>query len=266
LRQAASALVWFVVALATALSAACAADEDARPLENFFPPVTRRPVLEREVGVHVTASKGHEGREVDVVPFVAIPVLPRWQIELDVPTVFKNPRAGAAVAGVGDIELENKFVLSQSRSADTMLSGGVSLTLPTGSGRRDLGGETAVEPFVSAGLVRQGLYLVGGLGYEWTLAAPSPGAPAQTLTSGVAVGYQVRGWLIPLFDVSTVTKVRGRDAPGAEDRRGRTQVYVTPGVNIQLRSAATLSVGVQLPVSTARSFDYALHSVLDWSF
>jgi hypothetical protein len=245
---------------------AAAADEDARPLENFFPLVTRRPVLEREVGVHVTASKGREGRGVDVVPFVVIPVLPRWQVELDVPAVFKKPRASAAVGGAGDIELENKFVLSQSRSADSMLSGGVSLTLPTGSGRRDLGGETAVEPFVSAGLVRRGLYLVGSLSYEWTLAAPTPGAPAQTLTSGAAVGYQVRGWLIPLVDVSTITKVRGRDAPGAEDRRGQTQVYVTPGVNIQLLSAATLSLGVQLPVSTARNFDYALHSVLDWSF
>ncbi len=259
-------LLLLVCALAVQVSSVAAQDEKATPLEDFFPLVTRRPVLEQEFGVHITGSKGREGRAVQIAPFLAIPILPRWQVELDVPALFRDPRQGAEVGGAGDLEVENKFVLWQSKPTGPMLSGGVAVTLPTGSGARHLGGETAVEPFLSAGLVRRRLYLVAALSYDWTLNAPRPGPPAQTLTSGAAIGYLLRGRVILLLDVSTVTKIRGADAPGTEDHRGPTQVYLTPGVNVQVSPAATLSLGVQLPVTRARAFDYTLHGVLDWSF
>ena len=42
----------------------------------------------------------------------------------------------------------------------------------------------------------------------------------------------------------------------------KTQVYVVPGFNIRPHPGMTLRVGVQVPVTTAKEFDYRLHSAL----
>ena len=260
------ALCLSVLLLLSAVSVGTAADPEEEGLDDFFPLVTRRPVLEREVGFRATYDKGHGGREVRIAPALAVPILPWWQIQLEMPAMFRDPRDGEAVGGAGDLELENMFVLYRAKESDTLLSGGVGLTLPTGSGKRDLGGETAIEPFLTAGTRQGRFYLVAEAAYAWTLRAPGPGPGVQAFTAGTAIGYRVRSWLIPFVELTSVTKVRGADEPGARDRRGRTQVYFTPGVNIQLLPAATLGLGVQLPVTNARAFDYRLHGSLDWAF
>ena len=81
-----------------------------------------------------------------------------------------------------------------------------------------------------------------------------------------AAGYAVRPWLIPLVELTTVTRVEGSPQPGNRDRRGQPQLYITPGVNAQLLRELTLGLGIQLPLTSARTFDYTLHGTLDWSF
>lgn len=260
------ALFLCVLLLVGLVSAGAAADPEEEGLDDFFPLVTRRPVLEREVGFRATHDKGRDGREVRIAPLLAVPILPWWQIQLEMPAVFRDPRHGEAVGGVGDLELENKFVLFHSRESDTLVSGGVGLTLPTGSGARDLGGETAIEPFLAAGTLRGRFYFVAEAAYAWTLKVPGPGPGEQAFTASSAIGYRVRSWLIPFLELTSVTKVRGADEPGAQDRQGRTQVYLTPGVNIQLLPQATLGLGVQLPATSARRFDYRILGSLDWAF
>jgi hypothetical protein len=243
-----------------------AALEEEEGLDGFFPLVTRRPVLERVVGFLTTYEEGHRGREVRIAPVLAVPILSWWQVQLEMPAVLRDPRHGEVVAGAGDLHLENLFVLYRSKESDTLLSGGVGLTLPTGSGRRALGGETAIEPFLTAGTLRGHFYLIAEVAYAWTLDAPGPRPRQQVFTASGAMGYRVRSWLIPFLELTSVTKVRGAEEVGAQDRRGRTQVYLTPGVNIQILPRATLGLGVQLPVTNARAFDYRLHASLDWTF
>ncbi len=260
---------WCVLlAVGAVLVAIPAAAEDTAPLalDDFFPLVTRRPVLERELELRVSTAKGREGRETQIAPALALPIGSWWQLTLEMPVVVTDPRSRDAAGGAGDLQLESKFLLFMSTDSRTQLSAGVSLTLPTGSERRDLGGELAIEPFLSVGTLRGRAYVVAEIAYGWSLNDAGPHPKGQTLTAGVAAGYAVRPWLIPLVELTTVTRVEGSPQPGNRDRRGQPQLYITPGVNAQLLREVTLGLGIQLPVTSARTFDYTLHGTLDWSF
>ncbi len=257
-----------LIAVGAVLIASPAAGDDTAPLalDDFFPLVTRRPVLERELEVRVSSTKRRDGRETAIAPALAMPIVSWWQLTLEMPVVFMEPRSGNGADGAGDLELESKFLVFKSSDSRTQLSTGFSLTLPTGSERRDLSGQLAIEPFLSAGTMRGRSYLVAEIAYSWSLNNGGPHPKDQTLTAGVAAGYAVRAWLIPLLELTTVTRVGGSPQPGDRDRRGQPQLYIGPGVNVQLLREVTLGIGVQLPVTNARTFDYALHGTLDWSF
>ncbi len=260
---------WCVlIAVGAVLIAFPAAGDDTAPLalDDFFPLVTRRPVLERELEVGVSDTKRRDGRETRIAPTLAMPIVSWWQLTLEMPVVFTDPRSGDAAGGAGDLELESKFLVFKSTDSRTQLSTGFSLTLPTGSERRDLGGQLAIEPFLSAGTMRGRSYLVAEIAYGWSLNDAGPHPKGQVLTAGVAAGYAVWPWLIPLLELTTVTRVGGTPRPGGRDRRGQPQLYIAPGVNVQLLREVTLGIGIQLPVTSARTFDYALHGTLDWSF
>ena len=55
-----------------------------------------------------------------------------------------------------------------------------------------------------------------------------------------------------------MTRTRGTDEEDAPRLRGRTQVYLTPGFNVRPLPRTTTRLGVQLPVTNARAFDYAI--------
>ena len=46
----------------------------------------------------------------------------------------------------------------------------------------------------------------------------------------------------------------------------KTQLYLVPGFNMRPRPGMTLRVGVQVPVTTAKSFDYRFLSALVMEF
>src|SRR5262249_38244569 len=71
----------------------------------FYPVVTRRPVIEREIELQLVHTKGLEERETAAALAIEWPVLPRLQLEVEVPFAVRDPDEGKVVAGVGDIEL-----------------------------------------------------------------------------------------------------------------------------------------------------------------
>src|ERR671934_1594287 len=93
-----------LAALVLAPVAASAADEEAS-VEFFYPLVTRRPVIERELELRFTHDRDRDGRRSEVALAVELPILPRWQVELEVPLVFTDPREGPAAGGPGDLEV-----------------------------------------------------------------------------------------------------------------------------------------------------------------
>ena len=234
------------------------ADEADPNLEFFYPLVTGRPVIERELELKVAHVKSHEGRETTVVGAIELPLLPRWQIELEVPIVLSDPRDGGFAGGAGDLKIENKFLLFKSYDVPSLIAVGFEATLPTGSARRGLGGEAAVEAFLRGAVALGPFDVLAEIAYEWNLNAHVRGEREQTLTAGVAVGYLLTRRVTPLIELTTVSRLRGTDEEEGPRLRGRTQLYVTPGLNVRPLPRTTVRFGVELPLTHERAFDYAI--------
>ena len=249
------------------LSAVPAAAEDEEPnIEFFYPVVTRRPVIERELELSVHHEKGREGRETEAAAAIELPLLPRWQLELEVPLVFTDPRDGKSAGGFGDLTVENKFLLWKSVEHRALVAGGFEVKLPSGSERRGLGGTAAVEPFLTAGIALGPFDLLGEVAYEWNINSNVAGQREQRLEASGAVGYRMWRWLTPFLELNTVTVTSGTEDADAPRLRDRAQLYLTPGFNVRPLPGVTVRTGVELPVSRAKEFDYTLHAALVWEF
>jgi hypothetical protein len=242
--------------LVLATAATALADEEP-DIEFFYPVVTRRPVVEREIEITARHAKGGDGRETELALGLEWPVLSRWQIELEVPLVIEDPAGGPLAAGPGDVEIQNKVLLWKSVEHRALVSAGVELRLPTGSSRRGLGGELTVEPFAAAGIALGPFDLLADVAYEWGLKDER----SQEVSADLALGYPLHRLFTPFLELGTVTLLHSSD-----EIAGRVQVYLTPGFDVRPLPGMTLRTGVQLPVTRAREHDYVIHGGLVWEF
>jgi hypothetical protein len=79
----------------------------------------------------------------------------------------------------------------------------------------------------------------------------------------LAVGYELSELFAALLEVNTVTLTKGGEDEGLHKK---TQVYLTPGVNVKPIEELTLRLGVQVPVSRAKEFYHQVHAGASWSF
>jgi len=231
-------------------------------LEFFYPVVTRRPVIERELELRTKYEKLGGNRAIETFGSIEYPVLPWWQIDLEIPVVVNDPSDGPSMAGFGDMELENKFLLYKSVEHRALVAGGLELTLPSGSRSRGLGGEFAVEPFLTAGIALGPFDLLASISYEWILNGPTP--REQNLEWNIALGYPFSRWFTPFVELNSVTQTGGTRDDG--NIIGKVQMYLTPGFNVSPLPGMTFRAGVQLPMTSARTFDFAVHGGLVWEF
>jgi hypothetical protein len=248
-------LLIFMLSLAQVLPVANAFAEDDQAIAFFYPLRTRRPVIEREFELRTEHEKSRDGRTTTVAAAVELPILPRWQVEIEVPLIFVDPSEGPLVGGVGDIEVETKVLVWRSLERLAALAIGLEGRFPSGPERRGLGGEAAVEPFATFGIALGDFDLLTSVAYELNVNAGVKGPNEQELTSSAAVGWRVHRLFAPLLEVVTVTPTRGEDDDGL---RNRTQVYLVPGVNVRPLPGMTLRLGVEVPVTHARTHDYAI--------
>jgi hypothetical protein len=240
------------------------ADEEPS-IEFFYPLVTRRPVIEREIEFTFQHSKSREGSQSQIAGAIEWPLTPWWQIELEMPLVIQNPTGLPSTAGAGDLEITNKFQLLKSVQHRLLLAGGFEIRLPSGSEKRGLGGEFAIEPFVTGGIAVGPLDVLADVAYEWNLNNVR-GQNEQELTANLAVAWPVSRWFTPLLELNTVTMVQGPQDEDSPKLRDRTQVYLTPGFNVRPLPGMTFRAGVQLPTCSAKTFDYRVHAGLVWEF
>ena len=147
--------------------------------EFVYPLVTRRPFLDREFEFRVDHEKGSAGRVTEVRGSLEIPVLPRWRVGLEIPLIFTDPRDQRSMGGVGDLTLENKFLLHKFGERPGQVAAGFEIRLPTGSERRGLGGEAAIEPFLTAGIAFGAFDLMAEIAYDVNLNANVPGRSSR---------------------------------------------------------------------------------------
>ena len=239
------------------------AEDEFQNVPFFYPLVTRRPVIERELELRVLHDKGRDGRSTEVTGAIEWPLLPRWQVELEVPLVFSSPGDRADAGGIGDLRLENKFVVWSSIDYSAQLAVGLETRLPTGSARRGLGGEAAVEPFVTGGIALGAFDVLVDASWEFNVNAHVKGPQDQELAAGAAVAYNRLQNFAPLLELRTTTLTR---AAADDELRHRTRVSVIPGFNARLLPRTMLRLGLELPVTDARRFDYVLHAGFVWEF
>jgi len=132
---------------------------------------------------------------------------------------------------------------------------GIELTLPTGSATL-LAGSTAVRPFVSGAIKLGPLALIANLSHQWVATGPVSGV--QQFQANTALGYPLDR-VTPFVELSLIKPVQGID----DDR---PQVYVLPGLEVFLPWSLSLSVGVQLPLTSARSFEQRILGLLKRQF
>jgi outer membrane putative beta-barrel porin/alpha-amylase len=108
------------------------------------------------------------------------PILPCWQIEIEVPVIFLDPRDTPSVGGVGDITVGSKVLVWRSLERPAALAVGVEGCFPSGSERRGLGGEAAVEPFLTFGVALGDFDVLASAAYEFNVNANVQGPTSKS--------------------------------------------------------------------------------------
>src|SRR2546429_5533453 len=145
------------------------------------------------------------------------------------------------MGGVGDLTLENKFLLYKFRERPGQVAAGFETQFPTGSERRGLGGEAAIEPFLTAAIAFGAFDFIAEIAYDFNINSHVPGPNRQQLTAGVATGYRLTPWFLPPLELSnrTVTPRAVEDPPFHA-----TPVSLTPRVTRPPRPGATFPGGI----------------------
>lgn len=258
-----------IAAGVAALVSACIAPDGHAQSTNppyvdlFNPLITRNPTLDRELDLIGRHEHDVDGRSTELSLSLTWS-FSRLELSFEMPLVISDPRDGPMQTGAGDLHLEGFVQLWQAATVPAVGGVGVGLTLPSGSQRRGLGGETSVTPYVAiGGAVPRVVDVLGELNYTWTSGGPAAGA--QRLAANLAVALTVGRIVQPFVEINLVVPTRRSDDGSAADSLG-AQLYFTPGLYLRFGDWTTLSTGVQMPVTRSRTFDYQVVSVFTRSF
>jgi len=253
-----------VLGLLILSSARLWAAEEEKYVEFIYPLVTRRPIVENEAEFKIRHLKSRDGQETEFVAEGGFRLLPFWEAVLEVPAVVVHDRGDGTRGGFGDLGIENRFLVFKSIPHQAQVVLGFEVDAPTGSKHRGLGGEWGVEPYASGGVKFGRVNLVGSVGHEWgKLNARHEDEKERAVKADMAVGYELCKLFAALLEVNTVTLTKGGEDEGLHRR---TQVYLTPGINIMPIEEMTLRFGVQIAVTKAKEFYHQVHAGMSWFF
>ena len=231
------------------------------------------PATEAEATFTTSKSRTERAYGVALSSLQYAPV-PSFGLKLAVPFQVRDPRdSEPTVGGTGDVSLMAKYVPLLLPAHQFALSGGLKMTFSTGSEPRELGGKWSLAPFLAAGKGLGPFSLQADLFYTWqldrdaTIRAEEEGAesirPAkeQQLAANLTATYSPVERLGVILELNSVTTIQGEDP-----LKERVQLYLTPGVSVEPAKGWNLRAGVQLPVTSAKEFDYQLIVILTKGF
>jgi outer membrane putative beta-barrel porin/alpha-amylase len=224
-------------------------------------------------------------------PFVSgsLAVTDRLQLSAILPYDFINTRTPdhgtVTTNGVADLTTEVQFTFLQSQALHLAVAGGLGVGIPTGSASKSTGGLWTLTPFLSAGKVLGQVQLLADVGYQ--AAFRTMPDRQQQLLYDVAVGYPVlEDKLFPFLELNGAYTFTG-----PSNLRHRGQVVLTPGVRITPGGWFTvlaerepsktakpipaeepwwerlsMLVGLQVPVTASRGFEWALTTSIKLDF
>src|SRR5262245_58002393 len=231
--------------------------DDDYSIEFAYTLLTKRSVLERELEFKFNYEKNSDLKSFEWVAALEWVILPRWQMELEVPVVLQGPSEGPNQKGIGDLELTNRFLLNQGLTPATLVTFGLETKLRTGSERKGTGGEATLEPWLAGGIAVGPFDLQGSIAYEMALRRPD-----QQLETAAAVAYRLSRWFTPLLEIELTKQTReasGEPLPNA-------QFSILPGFNVNPLPGVTLAAGIEIPLTQSKAFDYAVRALFVWEF
>jgi hypothetical protein len=98
--------------------------EEAQNVELIYPLTLRRPIIENEIDLTMSHTRNPSGRETALGAEIEYYPLSWWQIALGLPVSISSPGGGIMQAGIGDITLENKFLLYRNLERRIQAAGG----------------------------------------------------------------------------------------------------------------------------------------------
>jgi hypothetical protein len=187
-------------------------------------------------------------------------------IGLRVPIQQKDGLGGVALDGFGDLTLVSKFALINNRETGDVLSGGLALTVPTGRSiilandeRLDA---VLFQPWVGFLVNSDRLYVQGFS----SLIASSSDLDITFLTADVGVGYKLwTGGADNFLTSFTPTVELHANIPLEDGQVSQGGVIVFPdqfittvGAHLGIGQRATATVGMAIPLSGPKPFDFEL--------
>ena len=271
-------LVLGLVLVAGAGPSPARASEEAKNAEEVSLPPTlitegATPATELEATFTMAKSAAERGYGFGFSSIQYAPI-PSFGLKLIVPFAVRDPQdTKPTVAGIGDVGVMVKYAPVLLPAQQFALSGGLTVTFPTGSERRELGGQCAVAPFLAAGKGLGPFSLQADAAYRWQLNTPRKLEPEEEgaeavrphkehgVTANLTTTYSPLKWLALLLELNSVTLLHRGD-PLSE----RVQLYLTPGVSVEPAEGWNLRAGVHLPVTSARELDWSLIVILTKGF
>jgi mono/diheme cytochrome c family protein len=180
-----------------------------------------------------------------------------FQYEVTLPVLFDSVETPSE-AGIGDIELEAKQVLSFSLERAQILSAGLGLLLPTGSRERGLGdGAMVFEPFVAYGQAWDRTFVQARAAFEISANTDRRDSElALQLALSRALGPPRVAWVPAIELLASVNLATGQD-------EWSTILEVSKALNPLGHVIA--AAGLRLPLTEGRE-DYRVVAYLLWDF
>lgn len=233
-------------------------------VEFVYPMVTRRPIVENEAEFKIRHLRDKDGQETEFVAEGGFRILPFWEAVVEIPAVVIHERGEGTRGGLGDIGIENRFLVLKSLRHQAQVVLGLEVDTPSGSKHRHLGGDVGVEPYISGGIKFGPVNFLASAGHAWEhLNAHHSDEKERAVKGDFTVGYELSKFLAALMEVNTVTLTKGGEDEGLHRK---TQVYLTPGININPIEEMTIRLGVQVPVTHAKEFYHQVHAGMSWFF
>ncbi len=220
------------------------------------PIVIESPLPETKLRLDYTFADAGDDREHTVTAEAEYAFTREFSVELVLPYTFLDPDEGDSADRLNDAAVALKLATYGLVDRNLFPAVGVEVVLPTGDEERGIGSDHVVElePFVRVGYWRSQFELIGALSIGIPLNQTDEERDEEdfVLAYGASFLYHVRD------DVQALVELHGESVFGDEDA---SALYVSPGVTFQpfTEKSISLGLGVSLPLTDDRDFDYAVN-------
>lgn len=247
-----------LTAVVTYLRTFCAEADKYPPGDLNFRRMLRTGKAFPEAEVVIAAEVVPDERETELEIAYENRIGPRFQYEVEFPLRPSGTREGLT-AGIGDIAVQGKYVLSFNPEKRRILSGGLEVSLPTGSEANELSDGTAVfKPFLAFGQSFSRTTFQSRLMFE---------IPKNDTRASRVWNYSV-GYALPAIGFSRTgfiptIEVLGKWSPQNHTHATKALVGVSKALNKLGHIIG--SIGVAVPFRPTRG-EAEIHAYLLWDF